>query len=506
MGTSGLLPVSVHCATSLRMSTVVKKGVYVMKKLISLLLVVMMLFTAVSAYAESVEKAIYGKHGILSKFLKETDTNTKDIALQVEAGDKTSDLVIRFDKDNLHLVSRNNGVEEDHIQFNPTGVYLASDGNVTLLRYATVTTILEDIVKDLNSMLEEAIKSIPEEELPTNKEIKEAVNELGIVASVMEAQDQADAVTLSSAAVAFADKFKPEYILDVKGDEGSVEISLRSEAFATALAEAMDELMMNPDIAELVNRKAEAKGGKTFAKIQKDWLVNREAILEAIRSIQSTDAIDENGHWVSHFQIGEELSETKILMCDTDAWIDAENGEMEMAVALGFKDEDPLLVYELAVDPYSYTEKLTSGESMADVHLDFDEKQIVGGNILTVIEGNEQLRADFGTDYLYMKGPKGAISTTVRETWTGKIRYEVFAETAEGKEASFTVDFYQDGDSLVCELNSSESDQPAMFKLSRIDKVNIEDLSTAENINEITVEKINAELESLLKEITTADK
>jgi hypothetical protein len=36
--------------------------------------------------------------------------------------------------------------------------------------------------------------------------------------------------------------------------------------------------------------------------------------------------------------------------------------------------------------------------------------------------------------------------------------------------------------------------------------VNIEDLSTAENINEITVEKINAELESLLKEITTADK
>ena len=231
-----------------------KKGVYFMKKLISLLLVVMMLFTAVNAFAESVEKAIYGKHGILSKFLKETDTNTKDIALQVEAGDKTSDLVIRFDKDNLHLVSRNNGVEEDHIQFNPTGVYLASDGNVTLLRYATVTTILEDIVKDLNSMLDEAIKSIPEEELPTKKEIKEAVNELGIVASVMEAQDQADAVTLSSAAVAFADKFKPEYILDVKGDEGSVEISLRSQAFASAFADALDELMSNPSLANLVDR------------------------------------------------------------------------------------------------------------------------------------------------------------------------------------------------------------------------------------------------------------
>ena len=101
-----------------------------------------------------------------------------------------------------------------------------------------------------------------------------------------------------------------------------------------------------------------------------------------------------------------------------------------------------------------------------------------------------------------MKGPKGAISTTVRETWTGKIRYEVFAETAEGKEASIIVDFYQDGDSLVCELNSDDADQPAMFKISRIDKVNIEDLSTSENINEITVEKINAELESLLKMVT----
>ena len=43
-----------------------------------------------------------------------------------------------------------------------------------------------------------------------------------------------------------------------------------------------------------VNRKAEAKGGKTFAKIQKDWLVNREAILEAIRSTGKLETETEN--------------------------------------------------------------------------------------------------------------------------------------------------------------------------------------------------------------------
>ena len=39
-------------------------------------------------------------------------------------------------------------------------------------------------------------------------------------------------------------------------------------------------------------------------------------------------------------------------------------------------------------------------------------------------------------------------------------------------------------------------------KLSRIDKIDIADLSASENINEITVDQINAELENLLKLVT----
>ena len=45
-----------------------------------------------------------------------------------------------------------------------------------------------------------------------------------------------------------------------------------------------------------------------------------------------------------------------------------------------------------------------------------------------------------------------------------------------------------------------------MFKISRIDKVDIKDLSASENINEITVEKVNAELEPLLKMFARTDK
>ena len=477
-----------------------------MKKLISCLLAVMMLVTAVSAFAESSGLGRFGNSGIVSRFLKETDTKTKDIALQSQSGNESTDLVIRVDGDNLHLVSRTNAVEDGHVQLNPTGIYVVSDGTVKLLRYATVTTVVKDIAKELNSMLELAIESIPEEALPTQREINKAVSEMSIVATAVEAQEQADAVTLSTAAMAFADKFKPEYILDIKESDGSVQIELRSEAFATALAEALDEMMSNPMLAELVDREAALTGGKSFASFQKDWLKNREAALEAVRTIKSTDAIDEDGHWVSHFQIGEESQESAVLMSDTDAWIDVENGAAQIAVGIGFKDEDPFMVYELAVDRYAYREKLTSGNSMTEVQMNFEDAQVVSGKAVTVIEDNEAMRMEFGPDYVYMRSPKGAISTTVRETWTGKIRYEMIAETAEGKEASVIADFYEDGDSLVCEVNSSKSDLPAIFKLSRIDKIDIADLRTAENINEITVDQIKAELGSLLKAIVKTSK
>ena len=477
-----------------------------MKKLISCLLVVIMLFAVAEGFAESLRPGRFVNSDILRRFRKETDTETKDLALQVQSGNEIDDVVIRIDGDNLHLVPRTNGVANSHIQLNPTGIYLDSDGTVTLLRYATVITVVQDIIKEVDSMLERAIESIPEEELPSEDEMKKAVKELSILASAVKAQEQADAATLSSAAIAFANKFKPEYILDIKEEEGSVRISLRSEAFATALAEAIDEMMSNPALAELANRQAAMNGDKTFADIQQDWEQNREATLAAIRSIKSTDMIDENGHWVSHFQIGEEFSATKILMCDTDAWIDAENGEANITCCMGFKNEDPFIVYQLAVTPYFYNEKLSSGNSMTEIQAEFENDQLISGNVLTMIEGKEEMRAYFGPDYLFMKGPKGCISTSVRETWTGKIRYELVAETAEGKETSIILDFYQEEDSLVCELSTNESDRSVMFKISRIDKLNIEDLSASENINEITVDQINAVLESLLNTVVKTDK
>ncbi|MGX8679747.1 MAG: hypothetical protein ACQGQO_11685, partial [Sphaerochaetaceae bacterium] len=260
----------------------------------------------------------------------------------------------------------------------------------------------------------------------------------------------------------------------------------------------------NPDLAELVDRQAALNGGKDFAKYQENWAANREATLEAIRTIESTGTIEENGHLTSHFQIGEALLEAKILECNSDVWIDVENGEAQAIVNLGFKDEEPFLVHEFAVNPDSYREKLTAGDSMTDIQMYFENEQIIGGKVLTVIEGNEWLRVEAGPDYLYMKGPNGGISTSVRETWSGKTRYELVAETADGQESTVILDFYQDEDSLVAELGTNESDRTVQFKLSRIDKVNIEDLSASEDINEITLEKINAELEKLLKLVIPA--
>ena len=468
-----------------------------MKKLISCLLVVMMLFTVTHALAASTGR--FGEYSVIRRFLKETDLNTKDIALQIQSRDNASDLVIRVDGDNLHLVTRNNSVEDGHVQLNPAGIYLDSDGKVSLLRYATVTTVMQDILKELDSMMEQTIQSIPEEELPTEAELEKALDEMDILADAVEGQAQADAITLSSAAIDFAGNFKPENILDVKQEMGSLEISLRSDAFATALADAMDGMMSNPALAELVNRQAAVNGGSGFAKAQQDWILNREATLDAIRSIKSTESIDENGHAVSHFQIGEDTEGSKVLMCDKDAWIDVENGEAEITVSIGFKDEDPMMVHELAVDQYSYKERLTSGESMTEIRMEFEDNAISSGNVFTVIEGNEALRAEFEPNYLFVRGPKGSISATVRETWTGKTRYELTVETAEGKESSVTVDFYQENDSLVCELYTGETDQSAVFRISRIDKVEIKDLSALENISEITVEQIEAELEPLMK-------
>ena len=148
-----------------------------MKKLISCLLAVMMLFTAVSAFADSIHRV--KKSNVLTKFLDETDLNAKDLALQVQSGDEISDLVIRLDGDNLHLATRSNGVVDTHIQLNSTGFYLGSGDSVTLLRYATVSTVLQDAIKALDAVLEEAIDSIPEQQVLSEAEVKEAVDQLG---------------------------------------------------------------------------------------------------------------------------------------------------------------------------------------------------------------------------------------------------------------------------------------------------------------------------------------
>lgn len=458
-----------------------------MKKiLLSWLLAVVLLLTVTSAFAEPIEF-----DNIVSKFLDETDLQTKDIALQLQSGDEIAELVIRPEGDDLHLVIRNDGTEIGHAQLNPTGIYVGSANAVTLLRYATVADVMQDIVKSVDDQLEKAVQSIPESEVPTEAEVKEAVEKASSEVFAAFAQEQSDATILSAAAVEFAGKFSPDYILDVKEEDGSVEINLRSEAYAAALAEAMDGLMSNTSLAELVDRKAAQQGGKTFAQYQERWAESREATLEAVRSIKDSEKLEENGHWTSHIQIGENTDEAKALTYDTDAWIDAENNEVEITVSLGLQDEEPIMVYEASVRPDFYEEKLTTGDSTADIAYTIDNNRISGGRVIAVLDGQEELRAEFGPDYLFAKGPKGSISTTVRETWSGKIRYELIGETAEGEEETLIVDFYQEDDSLVCELMLPEKfDQSLMFKVSRIDKTDMDDLSASENISEITADMI----------------
>ena len=469
-----------------------------MKKLISCLLAVMLLFSMAGAFAKTVQPI--EKSNVLKQFLKETDRSTKDIALQVQLGDRVSDLVIRPEGNSLHLVARDDGTQTGHLQLTPEALYLSADGVATKLQYATVASFMQGLVKDIDAMVTEAMNSLPEQEVPSEEELKAAAAKAAIVASVAAAQAKADNVTLLSAAASFASKFKPEYILEWKKDDSSVEISLRSEAFAAALAEAVDDLMLDPALAELVDRRAAVNGSATFADMQKDWLVNREATLAAIRTMQMSERIDESGHWKSHFQIGEKTEgaeDGEVLICDSDTWINDEGTAAEMVFSLGFEGKEPIEVFEMAVSPHYLWERLTAQQKTAEFQFDIADGRVVGG-ILTIENDGEEVKTEFGQDYLYMKGPKGGISTTVRETWTGKIRYELIAETAEGEEASLTIDFYKEDDSLICELKTGESDASLMFKLSRIDRIAMEDLSASKAINEITADMIKAELEDVL--------
>ena len=169
-----------------------------MKKLISCLLVVMILLTAVSAFADSVEQ-----NNVLTKFVEETNKETQDIALQVHSEGNVSDLVIRGEGTTVHFVARENGKETAHVQVNPTGVYVSSNGEVTMMSFATMTTILQDISNAVSSMLESVIESLPEEESVSREEVNAVLEQLGIVLEDEAEQEQADAAVLSSAAMSF---------------------------------------------------------------------------------------------------------------------------------------------------------------------------------------------------------------------------------------------------------------------------------------------------------------
>ena len=130
------------------------------RKLISCLLVVMMLISVASAFAYADSLEFVEEDNALREFLKETDLKTEDIVLQSQVADKKADLLIHVDGNNLHLVSRNDGVDDSHIQLNPMGIYMGTADAVTLLRYATVTTVMQEITKAVDTMMEEAAKSI----------------------------------------------------------------------------------------------------------------------------------------------------------------------------------------------------------------------------------------------------------------------------------------------------------------------------------------------------------
>ena len=469
-----------------------------MKKLVSCLLAAVMLFTAVSAFAGRFEPI--ERNNIITKFVNETDLNTKDIAVQVQFGDKVADIVLRAEPNSVHMVGRENGTEVGHIQLTPKAVYTVSNGEVSQLQYATLTSFLQDMVKDLGEAVNAAIDAIPAQPM-TEAELEAAVEEAVAEGAAAAAQADADAVTLLSASADFASKFKPEYILDVKDNGGSVEISLRSDAFATAFDEAVDSLMMNPAMAELVDRQAAVTGGKTFAEMQKDWLVNRDAALEQIRTIQSTDTIDEDGHCKSHFQIGQEVEgaeNNQVLVCDTDTWINAEDAAAEIVFSIGFKDAEPFAVYEMAVNQDSFWEKLNSMGSVAEIRYDFEDGRPSEGFVSINVMDKGEFYAEFGQDYLYAKGPKGCVSASILETWTGKVRCELYVETAEGKENSLVVDVYEDEDSLTCEVKVNDAEDSLKLKLSRIDRIEIEDLTASENITDITEDMLKAEVAKFL--------
>ena len=86
----------------------------------------------------------------------------------------------------------------------------------------------EHDVVELDEVLDEAVK-----DLAADAQLQKAVNDMSILADAAQEQAQADAATMSAAAMAFAGKFRPENILDVKEEEDSVTISLRSDAFAS---------------------------------------------------------------------------------------------------------------------------------------------------------------------------------------------------------------------------------------------------------------------------------
>jgi hypothetical protein len=173
-----------------------------MKKLISFLLVVMMLCTAISAFAEALDPV----DNALIQYLTNTDDATKDIAMQVGDGKDAVTLVIRGEGKNFHMVMCNGDKVEDHLQLNDMGMYLSEEGDVKLLRYDMVINYLQDIIKEVDTAFDEAVKSIPENQIPTKIEVRKILRQIALLASVVVTREEADANILSSAATAFAGK------------------------------------------------------------------------------------------------------------------------------------------------------------------------------------------------------------------------------------------------------------------------------------------------------------
>ena len=407
-----------------------------MKKILALLMaLVMALSLSAASLGEAAEVAAekpvytnFQEH--VQAFLGSINIQENDLFVAVNAGEQTLQALLGVDETGtINLMAGMDGETLGILQADTEAAYLSYQGSVMALSYETVRSFVANLPQKLLGYLAQ----------------------LGIDPQ----QLMADAQTLVSALQTAAMKLMP--CLEQSVDGSVMTITVNGETFGELLGQAIDDLLADASIADIINRYATLTGAQiTGEQLAQAWTAYRAPVVAIAKTLQGKLVVDQESGDFSMDCSLDPAEGVKITMnivgkatdkaMNMDCVLVATNGEEEYRVELSQTQEKNSFWLDYPTKVTQHEVVYQNGQEImtSDMSLELSDSGMPVSFLMTMSQmGQEMARVQYAdnTFCVYMQGAEVLYVQVLENFVTVRIQgTEIVAKVTENDGDHMTVE------------------------------------------------------------------